>query len=116
MLLRNESCFSLPYSGATFQQESLDKKFSVLTLKSTPKYAKRQEIIYETWLKNFSTSLGDVKFIKANPLNESNILSLSGVNDNVYPPQRKSFQLLFYMYKNLISEYDFFLRIGKVAV
>ena len=81
---------------------------------STPKYAKRQEIIYETWLKNFSTHLGDVKFVRSNTLNESDILTLNGVEDNVYPPQRKSFQLLFYMYSKLLSKYDFFLRIVTV--
>ena len=79
--------------------------------KSTPKYISREEVIYETWLRNFSSSLGDVKFIRSNPKNQSNILHLKGVDDNAYPPQRKSFQLLHYMYKNLLQKYDFFLRI-----
>ena len=81
--------------------------------KSTPKYPSRQEVIYQTWLRNFSSNLGDVKFIESNPKNQSNILYLKGVDDNAYPPQRKSFQLLHYMYKKLLQKYDFFLRIVR---
>ena len=43
--------------------------------------------------------------------NESNVLSLKGVSDYEYPPQKKSFKLLKYFYSNLINKYDWFVRI-----
>ncbi len=38
------------------------------------------------------------------------IISLPGVNDTVYPPQRKVYHMLKYMHDNFIDDYDFFMR------
>ena len=38
------------------------------------------------------------------------IVTLPDVNDSVYPPQKKVYRMLYYMYKNHLNEYDFFMR------
>ena len=38
------------------------------------------------------------------------IITLPGVNDSVYPPQRKVYHMLKYMHDHFIDEYDFFMR------
>ena len=43
---------------------------------------------------------------------ESNVVWLKGVNDEEYPPQKKSFRLLNYFHKNL--NYDWFVRMAWV--
>ena len=38
------------------------------------------------------------------------IITLPGVNDSMYPPQRKVYHMLKYMHDHFIEDYDFFMR------
>ena len=67
-----------------------------------------------TWVQDMH---GDVRFFCGMTCNDSNatssvkltILPLT-LKEDTYPPQRKSFMMLRYMYENHLNEYEWFLR------
>lgn len=65
--------------------------------------------IHQTWGKE----LHDLYFFSSKP-NDSSlnlpIVTLPGIDDNQYPPQRKVYKMLKYMHDNYIDEFDFFMR------
>ena len=72
----------------------------------------RMKAVYETW----AHVPGDVKFfageestVYSNLLNIP-LVSLPGVQDNMYPPQKKSFLMLKYMHDYFIDKYEWFIR------
>ena len=80
---------------------------------NTPKYKNREDAIHETWLSKFPRKIADFAFIRARiQQDEPNVVWLKGVNDEEYPPQKKSFRLLNYFHKNL--NYDWFVRMDWV--
>ena len=89
------------------------RKLFFLAILNTPKYKNRENAIHETWLAKFPRKIADFAFIRSKIFeNESNVVWLKGVNDEEYPPQKKSFRLLNYFYKNL--NYDWFVRMAWV--
>ena len=54
----------------------------------------RGQAIYETWLREIDPNLADVIFFAENDGDKRfRTVQLKNVNDNEYPPQRKSFSL-----------------------
>ena len=91
------------------------RKLFFIAILNTPRYKNRENAIYETWLSKFPRKIADFAFIRARiQSNESNVVWLKGVNDEEYPPQKKSFRLLNYFHKNL--NYDWFVRMAWVFI
>ena len=89
------------------------RKLFFLAILNTPKYKNRENAIQETWLAKFPRKIADFAFIRSKIFeNDSNVVWLKGVNDEEYPPQKKSFRLLNYFHKNL--NYDWFVRMAWV--
>ena len=64
--------------------------------------------IYRTWGKDLS----DLYFFSSHPNKSTNlpIITLPGINDTQYPPQRKVYHMLKYMHDHFIDQFDFFMR------
>ena len=65
--------------------------------------------IYRTWGKE----VPDLKFFSSQPDDENlhlPIITLPGINDTQYPPQRKVYHMLKYMHDHYIDQFDFFMR------
>lgn len=65
--------------------------------------------IWKTWGKELS----DIYFFASNPDSQGSklpIITLPGINDTQYPPQRKVYRMLKYMHDHYIDEFDFFMR------
>ena len=74
----------------------------------------RAQAVYETWAQDIIE--GDVVFfvgedceISAN-LSHLPIIKLDGIPDHVYPPLKKAFAVMQYMYDNFINQYNWFIR------
>lgn len=89
---------------------------------------KRAKAVYNTWGKNVpgriaffssegSTSAGISKYYKKKQTKikklffflELPVIALRGVDDR-YPPQKKSFMMLHYMYEHYIDKFEWFMR------
>ena len=73
--------------------------------------------ISKSWGRDVRNSgVGDISFFSQNSKNLSfeniDIITLEGVNDNAYPPQRKSFSLIRHFHDAFIKDYDWFMRTG----
>lgn len=70
----------------------------------------RAVAINKTW----GRGLSDLRYFSSHSGNSSihqlPIVTLPGINDTVYPPQRKVYHMLKYMHDHYIDEYDFFMR------
>lgn len=69
----------------------------------------RAAAINSTW----GRGLSDIFYFSSPPENGTSslpIITLPGVNDSVYPPQRKVYHMLKYMHDHYIDQYDFFMR------
>ena len=65
--------------------------------------------IYNTW----GRELSDLYFFASQPDDRDlglPIITLPGINDTQYPPQRKVYHMLKYMHDHYIDEFDFFMR------
>lgn len=65
--------------------------------------------IYNTWGREMS----DLYFFASQPDDKNlglPIITLPGINDTQYPPQRKVYHMLKYMHDHYIDEFDFFMR------
>ena len=65
--------------------------------------------IYNTW----GSELSDLYFFASQPDDKNlglPIITLPGINDTQYPPQRKVYHMLKYMHDHYIDEFDFFMR------
>lgn len=70
---------------------------------------KINHIVNETWGKNVKNHL--YFFVGENSkINNSKVIKLPTVLDNIYPPQKKSFIMLYYIYQNFLSQYNWILR------
>jgi chondroitin sulfate synthase len=71
----------------------------------------RATAVYKTWA---ATIPGKVEFFSSIKDKEAYIglpiVSLPGVSDNMYPPQKKSFMMLKYMHDKYIDKYEWFVR------
>ena len=64
----------------------------------------------DTWIPSIN---GDVKFFCAgnSSISDSSVIDLPlKEEEDTYPPQRKSFMMLHYMYENLTDNYEWFIR------
>ena len=65
--------------------------------------------IYNTW----GSEVSDLYFFASQPDDKNlglPIITLPGINDTQYPPQRKVYHMLKYMHDHYIDEFDFFMR------
>lgn len=65
--------------------------------------------IWHTW----GQEISDIYFFSSQSSNEGSdlpVITLPGINDTQYPPQRKVYRMLKYMHDHYIDEYDFFMR------
>jgi hypothetical protein len=86
------------------------KKKIFIAIHSTPRYLEtRGDAIRSTWLNEIDPEIATVKFISG-PVAGFPTLTLPGVNDYDYPPQKKTFKLLAYFY-SIAHEYDWFYRV-----
>ena len=74
----------------------------------------RAQAVYETWARDINQGMvvffvGEDCQIAAN-LSHLPIIKLDGIPDHVYPPLRKAFAVMQYMYDNFINEYNWFIR------
>ena len=71
----------------------------------------RATAVYNTWGKQ----MADIIFFSEQPNSTQHVnfpvVTLEGVDDLTYPPQRKVFKMLQYMYSKYINQFDFFLRV-----
>lgn len=73
----------------------------------------RAKTLYETWGKEMTKLIFFVAADCKVPSHLQTVLpivKLDGVSDQTYPPQRKVFTMLKYMYDHFIDEYDWFMR------
>ncbi|KAK5649187.1 hypothetical protein RI129_000216 [Pyrocoelia pectoralis] len=83
--------------------------FLLVGVMTAEKYVNtRAKAVYETWGKNVP---GKTLFFSSevSRSNEIPLIPLPDIDDN-YPPQRKSFAMLKYMYDNYLDKYEWFLR------
>ena len=69
----------------------------------------RATAIYNTW----GRELSDLYFFASQPDDKNlglPIITLPGINDTQYPPQRKVYHMLKYMHDHYIDQFDFFMR------
>lgn len=69
--------------------------------------------IAQSWARDVSD--GDITVFSDNPdklmYSYMNIVTLDGVNDNMYPPQRKSYSVIRHFHDFSLDEYDWFMRL-----
>ncbi|KAB7499534.1 Chondroitin sulfate synthase 1 [Armadillidium nasatum] len=99
-----------PLSSSSETFEAVKNNLIYIGVMTANKYLNsRAKTIYETWGKNIP---GDIGFFSSeNSETEVDIplIKLKGVDD-VYPPQKKSFMMIKYMYDNFINDYEYFMR------
>lgn len=68
----------------------------------------RTQAVYDTWGK---TVPGRIAFFSSegSPAEGMPVIGLPGVDDR-YPPQKKSFMMLHYMYEHYIDKFEWFIR------
>jgi hypothetical protein len=90
--------------------ELAPRKLLFIGVVTAQKYLDTRAVaINRTW----GRGLSDLRFFSSHPKNSSihlPIITLPGINDTVYPPQRKVYHMLKYMHDHYIDEYDFFMR------
>ena len=96
-------------------QELATRKLLLVGVVTAQKFLEtRATAVYNTWGKQ----MGDIIFFSEQPNSTQHIdfpvVTLEGVDDNIYPPQLKVFKMLQYMYK-YIDQFDFFMRIDDDA-
>lgn len=90
--------------------ELAPRKLLFIGVVTAQKYLDTRAVaINNTW----GRGLSDLYYFSAHSGNSDiqlPIITLPGVNDSVYPPQRKVYHMLKYMHDHFIEEYDFFMR------
>ena len=96
------------------REEYQTKKGLLVGVITAEKYlATRAKALYDTWGKEMSKLVffvaSDCK-VPASLQAVLPIIKIDGVSDQTYPPQRKVFMMLKYMYDHFIDDYDWFMR------
>lgn len=90
--------------------ELAHRKLLLVGVVTAKKYIDSRAVaINQTW----GRELPDLYYFSSHSDNSSidlPVITLPGVNDSVYPPQRKVYRMLQYMHDHFIDEYDFFMR------
>lgn len=104
-------------SGETFLNLSMELKaskyFLLIGVMTADRYiSTRAKTIRDTWSNSVGDSVRVVFFsgILVNTSVDFDVVRLPGVSDTDYPPQKKSFFMLQYVYKNYINEFHWFVR------
>ncbi|XP_050513631.1 chondroitin sulfate synthase 1 isoform X1 [Diabrotica virgifera virgifera] len=90
-------------------RRALNKSLLFVGIMTAQKYLDtRAKAVYDTWGKEVP---GKVMFFSSENSYSEHVplVALRGVDDS-YPPQKKSFRMLKYMYDNFIDKYEWFLR------
>ena len=90
--------------------ELAPRKLLLVGVVTAQKYLEtRASAVYNTWGKQM-----DIIFFSEQPSKTQHVnfpvVTLEGVDDHTYPPQRKVFKMLQYMYDKYIDQFDFFMR------
>ncbi|KAK3601073.1 hypothetical protein CHS0354_029300 [Potamilus streckersoni] len=97
-------------SSGVIIEEAEEKGFLFVGIMTAKKYVDSRVVsAYRTWVKTIN---GKVVFFSSQGSNSSfniPVISLLGVDDS-YPPQKKSFMMLKYMYEHYIEKYEWFVR------
>lgn len=95
------------------KQEYMMKQTVVVGILTQQEYlSTRAQAVYETWGKEVSKVVffvGEDCNISAN-LSHLPIVKLKGIPDHVYPPLKKAFAVMQYMYDHFLNEYNWFVR------
>ena len=89
------------------------KKLVMIGVMTAAKFVNaRGAAVHDTWAKKVP---GDVRFFSSEGTDQITpagfpIVAMNGVNDR-YPPQKKSFLMLKYMYEYHINDYEWFMRV-----
>lgn len=91
-------------------QELAVRKLLFVGVITAKKYLDTRALgIWRTWGREVS----DLHFFSAQPDSQDlnlPVITLPGINDTQYPPQRKVYRMLKYMHDHFIDEFDFFMR------
>ena len=95
------------------KQEYLMKDTVLIGILTQQEYLHtRAQAVYETWGQDVSGVVffvGEDCNVSAN-LSHLPIIKLKGIPDHVYPPLKKAFAVMQYMYDNFINQYNWFIR------
>ena len=95
---------------AKLSDELASRKLLFVGVVTAQKYLDTRAVaINNTW----GRGLSDIHYFASSSSAESKhlpIITLPGINDTVYPPQRKVYHMLKYMHDHYIDQYDFFMR------
>lgn len=92
--------------------ELATRKLVLVGVVTAQKYLEtRATAVYDTWGKQ----MANIIFFSEQPNSTQRVsfpvVTLEGVDDHTYPPQRKVFKMLQYMYNRHIDQFDFFMRV-----
>ena len=97
------------------KQEYLMKETLFIGILTQQEYLDtRAQGVYETWAQDITEGkvvffVGEDCEVSAN-LSHLPIIKLKGIPDKVYPPLKKAFAVMQYMYDHFISDYNWFIR------
>ena len=102
------------FTGETGSSDppSSTKKLVYVGVLTARKYLEtRGAAVFQSWAR---TIPGKLEFYSSadgsNPVHSIPVVSLDGVDDAVYPPQKKSFMMLKYMHDHYLDDYEWFVR------
>jgi hypothetical protein len=99
--------------GSLLRQEYMFKKMVFVGVLTQQAYlSTRAKYLYETWGKEMDELIffvGEDCLIPPD-LEYLPIVKLEGIEDNVYPPLRKTFAVMQYMYDNYLDQFNWFIR------
>jgi hypothetical protein len=122
----NQGCKSTPRNGIDVLSDmkiiedgttGKPRKQVLIAVMSAGKYLRTRALdIARTWGKHARDSHSvDVIFIASDEEMDTvegiKVTSLPGVNDNMYPPQRKSFSIMRHFHDVELDNYDWFMRV-----
>lgn len=94
------------------EEYSFKKQLFVGVLTQQSYLRTRAKTVYETWGKEVDKLVffvGEDCSVPAD-LSYLPVVKLKGIPDNVYPPLRKAFAVMSYMYDHYVNQFDWFIR------
>ena len=91
-------------------EELAQRKLLFVGVITAKKYLDTRALgIWRTW----GQEMSDLNFFSSQPDDQGldlPVITLPGINDTQYPPQRKVYRMLKYMHDHYIDKFDFFMR------
>ena len=94
------------------QEYSVRKTVFVGVLSSQMYLPTRAKVMYDTWASQVSMLVFFVgeDCVVPPELSHLPVIKLRAIPDNVYPPLKKAFAVMQYMYDHFVNDYDWFIR------